>query len=169
MIDGIDLESDEMHKVFKGIPILSYSGGKEGSAVIPHAVGICGTGTTGHHGDLEEHRAWIKLENGVYVWYDRIDREPEGPLEFDFVEVGPLNPQPGSREGKPKRKKQATTKVEKEARVNTTIRTTVGEKNVLPELIEQCRERVKDKLEYDKSPSDYLVLTTVLYDWLIDG
>lgn len=77
--------------------------------IVPHAVGLCGSGTTGHHGDVEEHRAWIKLEEEGYVWYDRVPpTDPKDELPEDWQEwklVGPLNPQPGSVEGKPKRKR----------------------------------------------------------------
>src|SRR5438132_9047067 len=34
---------------------------------IPHVVGLC----PGHHRDVEEHRAWIKLEDEQFVWYIR--------------------------------------------------------------------------------------------------
>ena len=84
----------------------------EGTEVIPHAVGLCGSGTTGHHGDVEEHRAWIKLEDGEFVWYDREPCTPvkcgecPGECQTRWEPVGPLNPQPGSREGKPKRRKK---------------------------------------------------------------
>lgn len=61
---------------------------------LPHGTGLCGHGTTGHHGDVEEHRAWIKFQDGVYYWYER-----EGD-EWNWV--GALNPQPGAREAKPK-------------------------------------------------------------------
>lgn len=75
--------------------------------ILPHVTGLCGSGTTKHHGDLEEHRSWIKLEDGVFVWYDRkhVEGVPEAgePLD-EWVRLGPLNPQPGSVEGKPKRK-----------------------------------------------------------------
>lgn len=83
------------------------AGDPEEEIVIPHAVGLCGSGTTGHHGDVEEHRAWIKYEDGEFVWYDRGEldwSEEEGNI-VPWDRVGPLNPQPGSREGKPKRKK----------------------------------------------------------------
>jgi len=78
---------------------------------IPHAVGLCGSGTSGHHGDVEEHRAWIKYEDGEFVWYDRRTTEAGDTLPFEYRDgptwdrLGPLNPQPGSREGKPKRKR----------------------------------------------------------------
>ncbi len=75
---------------------------------IPHVTGLC----RDHHDDVEEHRAWIKLEEGVWVWYDRAV-EIDGVLlpdigdgrEIKWRELGPLNPQPGSRTGKPKRRK----------------------------------------------------------------
>lgn len=77
---------------------------------VPHVVGLCGSGTTDHHGDVEEHRAWIKYEDGEFVWYDRevivyYDEIGESGRDETWTRVGPLNPQPGSREGKPKRKR----------------------------------------------------------------
>jgi hypothetical protein len=77
---------------------------------IPHVTGLCGSGTTLHHGDVEEHRAWIKLEEGEFVWYDRLDDNLPSAVTGkesleEWILVGPLNPQPGSREGKPKRHK----------------------------------------------------------------
>lgn len=75
---------------------------------LPHATGLCGHGTTGHHGDVEEHRAWIKYQDGVYYWYEReegayefIEADPV-KMENKFTWIGPLNPQPGAREAKPK-------------------------------------------------------------------
>lgn len=70
---------------------------------LPHAIGLCGHGTTGHHGDVEEHRAWIKYQDGVYYWYDRDEAsEPGEPGVPSWNWIGPLNPQPGAREAKPK-------------------------------------------------------------------
>jgi len=70
---------------------------------LPHATGLCGSGTTGHHGDVEEHRAWIRYQNGQYVWYERNQNDPANtPLMDQFDYVGPLNPQPGAREATPK-------------------------------------------------------------------
>jgi len=76
--------------------------------VIPHAVGLCGSGTTGHHGDVEEHRAWIKLEDGVFVWYERLNADQLDPRlglhdDSQWKRLGPLNPQPGSRDPQRKR------------------------------------------------------------------
>ncbi len=76
--------------------------------VIPHATGLCGSGTTGHHGDVEEHRAWIKLEDGVYNYYERSCecrfKDSNECCDNEWTKIGPLNPQPGSVEGKAKRK-----------------------------------------------------------------
>jgi hypothetical protein len=71
--------------------------------IIPHATGLCGSGTTGHHGEVESHDAWIKYEDGEFVWYER-GYDLENHLEPVWRRLGPLNPQPGSVEGKPKRK-----------------------------------------------------------------
>lgn len=108
--------------------------------IIPHAVGLCGSGTTGHHGDVEEHRAWIKLEDGEYVWYDRVDTPPEEAARWaeetgehpdsypvdTWLRIGPLNPQPGSREGKPKRKRTQKGTPERTARKTISVRLPEG-------------------------------------------
>ena len=82
---------------------------------VPHVVGLCGHGTEGHHGDCEEHRAWIRFEDGQYVWYQRRRTEAGDTLPFEYRDgttwdrVGPLNPQPGSQDGKTKRKPPKST------------------------------------------------------------
>jgi hypothetical protein len=99
---------------------------------IPHAVGLCGSGTTGHHGDVEEHRAWIRLEDGEFVWYDRQKTPQEAtgapltPSEGEWVRLGSLNPQPGSREGKPKRRRTVKGTKERAARKTVSIRLPEG-------------------------------------------
>jgi hypothetical protein len=65
--------------------------GAPGFDPIPHVTGLCRV----HHDDVEEHRAWIKLEDGGFVWYVR--------KEDDWLRRGALNPQPPGKEGKPKR------------------------------------------------------------------
>jgi len=71
-------------------------------SVIPAVASTCGSGTTKHHGDLEEHRAWIKYEDGEFVWYERQNEPPgsEGHRPLDTIDaewerIGPLKPQPG--------------------------------------------------------------------------
>ena len=61
---------------------------------IPHGTGLCGTGTTGCHGNVEQHLAWIKYEDGVFNWYRRNEQQPPLPAEVDWELVGPLDPQP---------------------------------------------------------------------------
>lgn len=94
--------------------------------VIPHAVGLCGSGTTGHHGDVEEHRAWIRLEDGEFVWYSRVaptDPYDEIPADWqEWLRIGALNPQPGSVDGKPKRKRTQKGSAERAARKTVSVR-----------------------------------------------
>ncbi len=131
----------------------------EAVEIVPHAVGLCGSGTTGHHGDVEEHRAWIKLEDGVYVWYDRYAGEA-------WVELGPLNPQPGSREGKAKRRKFSGEA--KRKRVNWQVRVPADQEDgagILDDGLEEAYKIVcKDSdIEPDESTTDYVKLSYVFH------
>lgn len=98
--------------------------------IVPHAVGLCGSGTTGHHGDVEEHRAWIKLEDGEFRWYERVPpTDPHDEIPADWQEwqlIGALNPQPGSVDGKPKRKRTVKGSSERAARKTVSIRLPEG-------------------------------------------
>ena len=84
---------------------------------IPHVTGLCRE----HHDAVERHEAWIKYEDGEFVWYDRCEGD-DGSGTLHFSEVfsfendgvhgvwrrrGPLDPQPAGREKtrKPKRKR----------------------------------------------------------------
>jgi hypothetical protein len=72
------------------------------AVIIPHVVGLCRK----HHDMVEEHFAWIKLDltTGTWSWWESNDQKDGTAL---YAEEGPLNPQPGSVEGKPKRKRFA--------------------------------------------------------------
>jgi hypothetical protein len=76
-----------------------------GSVVVPHVTGLCRP----HHDAVELHEAWIKLEDGEWRWYDRVpayaDNLVAEGMTDEWILLGPLNPQPGSVEGKPKRKR----------------------------------------------------------------
>lgn len=104
----------------------SYFVSINGEKPIPHAIGLCGSGTTGHHGDLEEHRSWIKLEEDGFVWYDRVaptDPHDEIPEDWQgWHRVGILNPQPGSVEGKPKRRRTQKGTAERASRKTISVR-----------------------------------------------
>jgi hypothetical protein len=75
------------------------------TVVIPHAVGLCRE----HHDQVEQHEAWIKLEDGTWNWYERVEREVPTTTNTGEGEawelLGRLSPQPGSVEGRAKRKK----------------------------------------------------------------
>ena len=66
-----------------------------------HVTGLCRE----HHNDVEDHRAWIKLQNGKFVWYERNAPRPVGAGTWsdEWDRTGPLNPQPGSVDPRPKR------------------------------------------------------------------
>lgn len=73
--------------------------------VVAGVTGLCGDGTRGCHGDLEEHRLWIKYEDGKYIVYKRgVIEHPDGDMEDTWVKVAPLEPQPGLQEKKKRRK-----------------------------------------------------------------
>lgn len=93
---------------FVRLVLIDEDGTRHIETPLPHATGLCGHGTTGHHGDVEEHRAWIKYQDGVYQWHERVQvsRHPHSesgdPWVDEWIWMGPLNPQPGAREAKPK-------------------------------------------------------------------
>jgi hypothetical protein len=83
--------------------------------IVPHVIGLCGSGTTGHHGDVEEHRAWIKLEEGEFVWYQRSEYYSGPPVngvdgseggDGAWIPLGPLDPQPARGEKRKKAKRR---------------------------------------------------------------
>lgn len=119
--------------------------------VIPHVTGLC----RAHHHDVEEHRAWIKLDGGTWSWWVR--DESEG-----WIELGLLNPQPGSQEGKPKRRKRKGTPGGAK-RVNISFHVPVSEQEngaeLLDELIDQLEERIRGD---DEHRSPYYTLADAL-------
>ena len=70
--------------------------------VIPHVVNL----TMEEHSRVEMHDAKILLEDGVWVWYDAQKQNNDKDDHPEWVKIGALNPQPGSREGKPKKKRR---------------------------------------------------------------
>lgn len=139
---------------------------------IPHVIGLCGSGTTGHHGDLEAHRAWIKLEDGIFVWYERIEEYRPGVVSFyddgvegEWLRVGPLNPQPGSREGKPKRRKKSSSSEERKDRKVLQIRTPAGEEQIIPELVDAVRELRREQMGWSETaPPHYVIVYALAKD-----
>lgn len=131
------------------------------SVVIPHVTGLC----RAHHEQVELHHAWIKLEDGVWNWYDRDEDaqkiEDDGHLGSWWVLVGPLNPQPGSVEGKAKRKKFMGEARRKRKTISIKVPQDEQEDGagILDDLMAQARIALGD--EEDKPA--YYVLVAALY------
>jgi hypothetical protein len=121
--------------------------------IIPHATGLCGSGTSGHHGEVELHDAWIKLEDGVYVWYDRGEGD-------EWIKVGPLNPQPGSTDGKPKRKRLKGEKRKKRKTISLRVPDDADENGA--ELFDEAVEQLEEKLNPGNHRPLYFTLMTAL-------
>ena len=140
---------------------------------IPHVTGLC----RAHHNDVEEHRAWIKLEDGEFVWYDRstsaeIEAEPDGsgyePAQDRWDALGPLNPQPGSVEGKPKKRKKPKQPARKKAVYSIRVPADMAEDGheILETLIDANRERLSTAMGWSESVPDYFVISAVLAEGL---
>jgi len=139
------------------------------SEPIPHVVGL----SREQHERVERHEAWIKLEDGVWNWYER--HEPEVPTTYDtgegpdWVLIGPLNPQPGSREGKPKRKRKQGD--ERRKRKVISIRVPDDEEDgaaIWDETLDDVKDRLVREGLKDR-PEDlsvYVALVAALRDWL---
>lgn len=122
--------------------------------IIPHVTGLCHA----HHSDITEHRAWIKYEDGIWNWYER-DKDDESGEEW-FNLLGSLNPQPGSVEGKPKRKRFKGEA--KRARRTISIRIPEGsDYQAYEEKMEQASEIISRELGLE-SPYPFIVLDAAL-------
>jgi hypothetical protein len=141
----------------------------EGKTVIPHAVGLCGSGTTGHHGDVEEHRGWIKLEDGNFIWYERADIGDRGhPYQMeDWKKTGPLNPQPGSRD--PRRKRVVAQGKERRKRKIIGIRVPADETEDGAGLLEDLHHEVEALLGHDPPRSLYYCVVDCMNFTLLNG
>ena len=123
---------------------------------IAHVTGLC----RAHHDDVEEHRAWIKMEelpkapHHVFVWYDRGPDAIDNPImqeEADpWIELGPLNPQPGSRDGKPKRSRKRHQGEARRKRATVSLRVPDDAQEDGAGLLDEAIERVEDLLYPDR-------------------
>ena len=143
---------------------------------IPHVVGL----SREQHERVERHDAWIRYEDGVWNWYEAITRAEVEAMGEEFGQygqthslwrlVGPLNPQPGSRESKPRRKKFKGEA--KRQRKTISIRVPADEAEngaaVYDELLEQAQEKLKEIQGLDYLPTPYIVLIAALYE-LVTG
>jgi hypothetical protein len=159
--DGVDTEVATTHETFEGY-----------GDPVPNVVGLCGSGTTGHHGDVEEHRAWIKLEDGVYVWWDRdetsLDARDLGQTLWH--ERGPLNPQPGNQNfTKPKRKRFKGDARRKRRTVSIRVpKDTEDGGEVWDEVLSRTKEKLIKQELYSAEDAipDYEAVVAGLNDWL---
>lgn len=147
---------------------IHYQDGEFRTEAIPHVAGL----SRDEHEAVEQHRAWIKLENGVFNWYDRqppTDPHDELPDEWtEWVLAGELNPQPGSVEGKPKRKKRAKQPARPGQMFSCRVPKDEAENGleVLNELLDANRDRLADQMGWTDSVPNYFVLVAVLAEGL---
>lgn len=139
--------------------------------VIPHVTGL----TREEHRQVEEHEAWIKLEGGVFNWYDRVTSQFDGTgasiVGTEWELVGPLNPQPGAGQGKPKRKKFQGEARRKRITVSVKVPQDDQEDGagIWDDTIDAAREKLlrvefTDKEDYPP----YNVIVAGLQDWITD-
>jgi hypothetical protein len=143
----------------------------EGKHVIPHVVGLCGSGTTGHHGDVEEHRAWIKYEDGEFVWYDRIKRELDPGIDRlidEWEVVGPLDPQPAMGE-KSRRRKRRLKGDAKRKKINVTVKVPNEEQEDGAGLLYDAIEQLEEILGHDPKRSMYYTIMDGLNIAILHG
>jgi hypothetical protein len=125
--------------------------------IIPHVIGLCRM----HHDDVEEHRAWIKLEDNPrggmwFVWYAHND---ENWGRDNWTRVRPLDPQPAlaQKQGKRKRAVVGPPKVKKVF----SVKCPVSEEDGI-ELLRQAIEDLEGKMGYDPKRSPYYTLMDAL-------
>lgn len=146
----------------------------DGKTVLPNIIGLCRP----HHDDVEQHRSWIRLEDGVFNWYDRVDANDvpgavnpqpdvyEAPEGWQVGSgswwqlVGPLVPQPGQvgQVKKPRKKAGAT-----DARKSRFVRYRVPDDaengaEILKELIQVGRDEWADDLGWTETVPPYYVI-----------
>lgn len=136
--------------------------------VIPHVTGAC----RAHHDDYEARRLWLRWnveDDGLWtVWYTNDGKDGNHGSAAAWGEVGPLNPQPGSVEGKPKRprfKGEARRK-----RKTISIRVPDDSENgadLWDELVEYTKARLVREGLYEEGATipNYEALFAALTDW----
>jgi hypothetical protein len=137
---------------------------------------------------VETHQAWIKLEDGVFSWYDRqvnlcrdclVSDGLNGgdtlscscdEFQEEWVLLGPLNPQPGSVEGKPKKKKRAKQPARAKAVFSIRVPKDEAENGyeVLSTLIDEVREKYGPELGWSSTAPPYFVVVAALVRALQD-
>lgn len=160
---------------FKGLEWVSVLGSGVFTAIVPHVTGLC----RAHHDAVEQHDAWIKLEDGEFVWYDRkstFESERDG-VPPEWAPLGPLDPQPGGRQKSRKKRRKKRRKFRgEERRKRKTISLRVPDDTEDGGAIwDETLEETKSKLvrldlyaEGDTIPN-YEAVIAGLRDWLNSG
>lgn len=152
-----------------GYPVVGDDGTQYVAEIIPHVAGLC----RAHHEDVEEHRAWIKLEEAVWNWYDQTITSGQHVFdahtgkdipehEHGWALIGPLNPQPGSVEGKPKRKRFKGEARRTRKTISIRVPADAGEDGaaLLDEGIEELEQKISGD---DHRPPYYTIMSALDY------
>lgn len=129
--------------------------------VIPHVTGLC----RAHHDDVEAHDSWIKLEEGQFVWYDRMRHEggrgvrPSDPTwtNVEWRTLGPIDPQPAGRE-KVRKKRRKFQGQARRQRGTVSIRVPKDELEDGAGLLEDAIAKLEDRLGYEEHRPPYYTL-----------
>lgn len=142
-------------EVVEGDEAAVFKANSPSETALPHVTGLC----RAHHDDVEAHRTWIKLEDGEFVWYDR-EMSHDGSEVYDhWLPLGSLSPQPGSREGKPKRKKFKGEKPRN--RVSKSIRVPKDEQEDGVEILETLIDLAAEKRGKPDVPPYYTLVDSL--------
>lgn len=148
---------------------------------IPHVAGLC----RAHHDAVERHDAWIKLEDGIFVWYDRVTigghiidgqevvLEESDAGKEEWYPLGPLDPQPAGRAKSHKKRR----KLKGEARrKRKTISLRVPDDTedggaIWDETLEETKAKLVQLGLYDEGDAipNYEAVIAGLRDWLNTG
>lgn len=134
--------------------------------IIPHVTGLCRE----HHEAVERHDAWIKLEDGVWMWYDRVPDDKVLLGETGWEPRGPLNPQPGSVEGKTKRKRFQGEARRTRRTISLRVPDDAGEDGAA--LMDEAVESLEEKINPDdtkRRPIYFTLMDAVNYTLLNAG
>ena len=144
--------------------------------ITPHVTGLCRE----HHDDVEQHRAWIKLEEGVFNWYDR-GKEDEtkmvGDIEVhipysvmgEWIKVGKLDPQPLDPNQKRKVGPRGTKgKPQSRAVVSINVPKTEQENGAeaMRTMIDACKDKWKEERGWSDNVPDYYPIMAALAEAL---
>lgn len=156
------------------------TGSYDGVQPIPHVTGLC----RDHHNAVEEHDAWIKYEDGVWNWYDLAPTPPEEAERWSqetgehpdaypvdtWKLLGPLNPQPGSVEGKPKRRRFKGEERRKRRTISLRVPDDAGEDGAA--LLDEQIEALEAKINPDddkRRPIYYTIMDALSFTNLNAG